>query len=366
MTFMAWKGVAGMKNRAAVFVAVMMMLFAGWAVALAQEEDDSAAKLRQEEYALQGKTSSHARLGVMIEDVTGRLKEKKHLTVSSGAYISDVVEESPAEKAGLEEGDVIVKCGDRDIASSGELTKAIGKLKPGNDVAITYLRKGERKNVTVTLDRERSALSYSYSFSPRPFPKLKLPAIPHMPRAFRFSMSEESEGLMVEELSRQLAQYFEIPGNHGLLVTSVAEGSEAEKAGIKAGDVIVKVNASSVHTAEDFQEELRDAKNHEVSLDIIRKGKALSMKLHLEEEKEDDDADASSQMLDKSVMPGHCSPGIHARIFSGDFVQQVLASISELKDRFLRHVSSFTEHLKSALADSFSSQRAKSACILHT
>jgi membrane-associated protease RseP (regulator of RpoE activity) len=369
MTFTAGKGVSGMLNRKLIFGVVVMMLFAGWVVSVAQEGDDTGSQLRSEIYAMRAKSSSHARLGVMIEDVTPRLKEKKHLTVTSGAYVNDVMDESPAEKAGLDEGDVIVKCGERDITSGEELTKAIGKLKPGNEVTIEYLRKGDRKNVKVTLDRERPASAYAYSFTPRAFQNFRLPAAPGMPklsRSFHFSTGEGFGGAAVEELSRQLAEYFEVPGNHGLLVTAVTDGSDAEKAGVKAGDVIVKVNSSSVHTIEDFREELGSVKNHEANLDVIRKGKALSLKLHVDEEMNDDDADASMRMFDKSVVPGQCSPGLHARIFSGDFVHQLLESISELKNRILRHVSIATERVKSVLAQSFSTQRANSGCILHS
>ena len=73
-------------------------------------------------------------LGVSVEDVTPKLKERKHLSVDEGAYVKDVVEDSPAEKAGVQEGDVIVKLNDRTIEDSDDLIRAVGRSKVKTDI----------------------------------------------------------------------------------------------------------------------------------------------------------------------------------------------------------------------------------------
>ncbi len=285
----------------------------------------------------------HGRLGVMIQDVTPRLAKDKNLSVSSGAYVTDVVEESPADEAGIEEGDVIVKFGDRQIDDSGDLTNAVRKVKAATDIKIEVLRKGDHKTLTATLPKERRRSEYSFNFTPP-----RVPKIPPMHFRFRSFMQEDIEGMNVEEISKQLADYFEVPSHRGLLVVEVRAGSEADKAGVKAGDVLIKVNDESVRDIEGLRDGLSDAKNHESSLEIIRKGKTVSLKIHVEGDDEDDDALLNG--IQTTPCPDHTSAGVRGKIFSKDFLRDMLQSLEEIKDSIFHSIEATTSHIRASFA----------------
>ncbi len=240
-------------------------------------------------------SGSQGRLGVSIQDVTKELKDRHHLTVNEGAYVSGVEEESPADKAEVREGDVIIKFGSDKVEDSGDLVRAVRKVKSKSDVKIEVVRKGEHKTLTATISREPRTSSYSYSFGNRPF--MRIPRVPgplHM-----FSMTSEFQGLQVEELTKQLAEYFEVPGNKGVLVTEVESGSTADKAGFKAGDVIVKAGGNTVRRIDDLREEFSDRSDSDVSVDVLRKGRTVQLKLKAEADDESDrDEDDTSLQMD--------------------------------------------------------------------
>lgn len=286
-----------------------------------------------------GKSLQHGRLGVMIEDVTDHAKKEDNLSVSSGALVKDVVDGSPAEKAGIKEGDVIVKYNDKQIDNSDDLTRAVRKTKPDTDVKIEVVRKTEHKTLTATIEKDDSLDNFAFHFTPSPMPKL-----PRMNFNWRSFNESEFSGMELEELSKQLADYFEAPNHHGLLVTEVHAGSDAEKAGIKAGDVIVKVNDAAVRDISDFRDEISDTKKHEASVEIVRKGKPVTVKLHVEEDDEDDDA--SIGQLGSLPYPNHGSSGIRDKIFSKEFLRDLLESIQDLKTHLLHRVENATEQIK--------------------
>lgn len=249
--------------------------------------------------------SNHGWLGVMITDVTPRTKEKKKLSVGSGALVTAVTEDSPADKAGIEEGDVIVGFDGKRVEDSDDLTSAVRKAKPRNEVSIEIVRKDEHKTLTAKLGRESVPRAFSYNFNG--LKHLRIPRMPAMPGHLGMYSSEDLHGIEVQELTRQLADYFEVPNGHGVLVSSVEDGSDAGKAGVKAGDVITKAGGSEVRDPEDLRDGLSPEKASDVSLEIVRKGKAQTLTLHVagqdDDEEEDDDDGASFNS---------CPPGGHS------------------------------------------------------
>ena len=288
-----------------------------------------------------GSSLQHARLGVMIEDVTAQKQKDDKLSVSSGALVTEVEDGSPADDAGIEEGDVIVKFGDRQIDNSDDLTRAVRKAKANTDVNIEIVRKSEHKTVTATMKRDRSMENFSFHMTPPAMPK-----IPRMNFNWRSFSESEYSGMEVEELSRQLADYFEAPNHHGLLVTEVHSGSDADKAGIKAGDVIVKVNDASVRDLSDFREELSDSKKNEASVELLRKGKTVTVKLHVESDDEDDDASIGT--LGSLSCPDPSSSSIRERIFSKEFLHDLMESIRDIKTHLYNKVQDATQQIKMA------------------
>lgn len=230
-------------------------------------------------------------LGVEVRDVTKKIKEKKNLSVDRGAYVQSVVEDSPAEEAGILKGDVIVKFGDEGVDDGEELTDAVRATKPKTKVKVEINRKGEKKNIEVVVGKVKTpeALAFSYGFDePNWIVKKK---IPKLSERFNVRIFTESEiyGLQLHPLTKQLGKYFGSPDGKGILISEVEEGSGAEKAGFKAGDVIIKINDQPVRKMDDLREELSEYEGKEVPFEIIRNGKAMKLSMKIENENEDQD-----------------------------------------------------------------------------
>ena len=238
-------------------------------------------------------------LGVEVQDVTNRLKEKKHLAVDAGAYVSDVVDDSPAEEAGIKEGDVIVKLDDKTIDDSNDLTRIVQRIKPKTEVKVEIVRGNDKKTLSAKIGRSSAPLAYSFGFGDR-----DLPSLPHTPMHLHFFSQNEMNGLELQTMSKQLAEYFEVPDRNGLLITNVEKGSSAEKAGFKAGDVLTKISGDRLRDMDDLHEAIRDNEGKDANCDVIRKGKSITITWHVEA---DDDDDLSYDMVTPRVVP-HVHP----------------------------------------------------------
>jgi predicted metalloprotease with PDZ domain len=231
-------------------------------------------------------------LGVEIQDVNKKLKENKNLTVDKGVYIKKVIKHSPADEAGLLKGDVVVKYDDRVIEDSQDLTDAVRKTKPKTEVKIEIVREGESKIIPVVIGKLKNAKAFRFRYGPGWFISPKIPKIPHK---FNIQIFTEGRtyGLRLQNLTKQLGKYFGSPDGKGVLVSEVEENSVAEKAGFKAGDVIVRINDHPIHNVDDVVDELYE-NEEEAPCEIIRDGKP--MKLILKIESDDNDEDESDDM----------------------------------------------------------------------
>ncbi len=241
---------------------IMMFIVASVSIVAAAEEKE---KIR---------TSSKKQgwLGVSIQDVTPRFAREQNLKIKEGAYVNEVVDESPADSAGIEEGDIVVEFAGKKIETSEDLTDAVRSTKPGNKVTLKVNRNGESKSIGVTIGRNRVRMPLAV-------------IAPGAPRnVFRFSLGDV-EGMELMELNKQLAEYFEIPGGKGVLVKEVEKDENAAKAGLKAGDVIVKIADETVKEVGDVREALADYDEGEkVTVEIYRKGKKSTVSLEVSEE----------------------------------------------------------------------------------
>jgi serine protease Do len=164
-------------------------------------------------------------LGVSIQDIDENIAKGLQLQNAQGVLVGTVVEGSPAAKAGIRTGDVILEFNDKKSMSSVELRNEIAVLSPGSVVKIRVLRDGEIRVFSVRLE-EQPALSASASSS-----------------TAEQQQSSEELGFRSQALTPQLAQQFQIqPGSGKVLVTAVNQSSNAFRAGLRAGDVIVSVN----------------------------------------------------------------------------------------------------------------------------
>ncbi|MEW5800326.1 MAG: PDZ domain-containing protein [Bacteroidota bacterium] len=220
---------------------------------------------------VKSKSKKQGYLGVSIQDVTPRLAREVELKVKEGAYVNEVVEESPAETGGVKKGDVVTEYNGKKIELAEDLTKEVRNTKPGTKVNVTVDRKGEKKTLAVTVGKNKFRMPMAI-------------AAPHAPKVIinRFG---DIEGMELMELNKQLGAYFEAPNGKGILVKEVEKESNAEKAGIKAGDVIIKIGSEDVEDIDDFHDALEDVDEGEkVSVDILRKGKKSTVSLEISEE----------------------------------------------------------------------------------
>lgn len=217
-------------------------------------------------------------LGVSTQDMTRRLAKSMDVKTAEGALVNEVMDNSPAEDAGLKEEDIIVEVDGKKIGDSDELREVVRKIVPGTKVDVVVMRKDERKTLAATIDKVPSSRSYSYSYSMPPMPR-----IPRRPRMDIQIFSNTAQlGMTISSLNKQLGKYFEAPDGRGVLVQEVESDSKAEKAGFQAGDVITKIGDERIEDVQDVTHSLRDYKEGDkANVEIIRKGEKKTLTLEV-------------------------------------------------------------------------------------
>lgn len=214
-------------------------------------------------------------LGISIDEVTPKLARKENLKVDAGVLVREVQEDSPAEKAGIKRGDVLTEYDGKKILDERDLIDEVRRTKPGTEVTISVNRNGDTRLLKATIDEARSSRSYSF--------RVPSPRIHVEPRRLMIHRESMTYGMSFEELNRQLGEYFGAPNGKGLLVKNVKSGSAAEKAGFKAGDVIVKIGTTDISEIEDFSYALRKFKDGEkAEVEVLRKGSTQKINLTVE------------------------------------------------------------------------------------
>lgn len=201
---------------------------------------------------------TRGRIGVMIQDLTQELAESFGLKTPNGALISGVEKDAPADKAGIEPSDVILKFDGKPVESSRELPRMVAIMKPGSKVAVDLWRKGGSKRVTVEI--------------------AEMPEDGMSIHADNKSDSAAGElisrlGITVSELSAEQLQQLQVNG--GLLVEEVS-GSAARSAGLNPGDVLLAVGNVQIRSLKQFKEILKQVpKNRNAAL-LVRRGNNAS------------------------------------------------------------------------------------------
>ena len=189
-------------------------------------------------------------LGVSIQDVDSGLAEKLGLDKPMGALITYVLDDTPAEKFGLQKGDVIVAINNEAIKSVNHLRAAIAMYKPATTVSISILRDGQTQDISVTLSKRSAQV------------------VPH---------TKDSEGyvnlwkgLSVQNLTTDLAEKLGYTADKGVLIASVAPGSAAAKAGLRKGDLILEVENQAIHSVAAFKAAVEKVKDEAKILLLIK------------------------------------------------------------------------------------------------
>src|SRR5215472_11156946 len=232
-------------------------------------------------------TSGGAYLGVMVDTVSPETAASLHLK-NGGAAITTVDQDGPACRGGLQSGDVVVAFNGKPVSSSEQFASLIHASAPGSTVMMTVVRNGQSKDMKVTLGdwgqmgamppKPPVSAAGSMSFM-RPMPPMPPRMYPDIDIPAGATISSR-QGIVVEPLSPQLGEFFGVPQNRGVLVRSVDKGSPGALAGLKAGDVIVKVNNETIHDVADWRRALK-GQNGKVALGIVRDRKEQVLTINL-------------------------------------------------------------------------------------
>ena len=226
-------------------------------------------------------------VGVDVRDVDEADVKREKLPGSMGAVVEDVRSDSAAARAGMKAGDVIVSFDGERVRSARHFERLVSETPGGRTVDASVMRDGSRVNLKVTVatvDPFEPLKSYTYTWRNQPeawtmsMPKLE---------SFYYGMSPQLSmfgrgrlGVGVQNLTEQLGEYFGT--SQGALVTAVDDGTPAKAAGLKAGDVITKINGETVSDQVDLRRKLGAAKG-ETTITVMRDRKELTLKAKIED-----------------------------------------------------------------------------------
>jgi len=189
-------------------------------------------------------------LGVVIQDIDEELAKSFGLEKTEGVLIAEVSEGSPAEKAGLKQGDIILRLNGKKVDDLGELRNKIALTAPGTKVKLEVLRENKRRTIQVTIGEQ--------------------------PAGRTIGMAQHEIlgkiGLVVQDLTEELAKQFGYRESQGVLVAEVEPGSPAARVGIRPGHLIEEVNRKRVHNMDEFVRALAQSKKTKSVLFRVRDG----------------------------------------------------------------------------------------------
>ena len=228
---------------------------------------------------------SSASIGVGIRDVTSDDAAKAKQGQPSGAYIESVREGSPAAKAGLQTGDIVVDFDGERVRSASHFTRLVQESVPNREVTAVVIRGTSKQNLKISPD-SGGAFNIFSNNGRRQLENLQI-----NPRRGNFDFNLDNGslrvfpatgttlGVTVSPLSEQLASYFGV--KQGVLVSAVTSNSPAAAAGVRAGDVITAINGQSVSSSGDITRALRERTGEAAEISVMRDKKSLSLKATL-------------------------------------------------------------------------------------
>lgn len=252
-----------------------------------QDDQDNASRL------IVSADEGSGWLGVEIGEVTPENAKDLKLSATRGVVIQDVEPDSPAAKAGLKEHDVVLQYDGQTVEGTVQFRRLVRETPAGRTVALVISRDGATQNLSVALADRSSYYEKKMQGTMRDFGKPFALATPNFDLNFSspeiFSMMDMRTpllGISAEDLTGQLGSYFGAPNNSGVLIREVRSGTPADKAGLKAGDVIVKVDGKPVSALSELRDQLRDKGDGKtVNLGVLRKGSEMNVPVTIEKPK---------------------------------------------------------------------------------
>ena len=220
-------------------------------------------------------------LGVVTTEVTRENMGRYNLREPVGLVITRVAQDSPAARAGLKVGDVILRFDNEAVTTHNKLQRLISEAAPEQSVRLGISRNGSEQEVTITIGRRQSGYQSIFESFPAQQQgaeqaRRAMEDLRTAQGAFSFYPGRRI-GINTTPLTKQLAEYFGIPGGQGLLVTSVSENSPASRAGLKAGDVITEVDGEKVESSGDLSRAISRKNDGSVNLKIIRDRNSMNV-----------------------------------------------------------------------------------------
>ena len=231
---------------------------------------------------------SGPQLGVRLEEVDKDVVTRLKLKDEKGALVTEVLDNSAAEKAGIRKDDVILTFQGEFVLTAGQLSRLVRDQPSGRKVDIDIIRGGAPLKVTATLEkgewsREGMDLPDVEDMTERLTERLgRLDE--HGPAWMALTRGGKGRlGIAYTEIEGQLASYFKAPKDTAVLVNSVVEGSAAGKAGIKAGDLLVKLGGASIAEGTDLLEAVSDLEpGKPTPVTVWREGKGVELSVRVD------------------------------------------------------------------------------------
>lgn len=212
-------------------------------------------RLVMDQLVKQGKVT-RGWLGVTIQELTPEISQKFGLKNSKGALVGDIAKGSPAEKAGMMRGDIILKFNGKEVKDVGSLRNMVAQSKVGTQVSIKILRGGREYNLNALIVELPKEIAGAM---PEPSPEE--------------AQREALAGLTVMELTREIARQLGLSRDErGVVVVRVEPGSAAEESGLKKGDVVQEIDKKRVTNLDDFNRIASTIRPNETVLLFINRG----------------------------------------------------------------------------------------------
>jgi len=253
----------------------------------------------------------------VVKGVTSEIKEKGRVergwlgvsieeNAEGKVEIVAIEKESPAELAKLKERDIVLRIEGEEVTTTKMLATEIRKRKPGKTMTLKIERSGKEIDVKVKLgeySEKDVMLEFESKFPrlfiapkpPKPPEAAKVPKLPGLirtpeppePKLFTWGLEHRKYiGVYLNEINRELSEYFGVDEGRGLLVARITKDSPAEKAGLKIGDVIVKADGIRTERARDLNRAIQDKEKGEmIKIEFLRNKKVRSVEVEIEEER---------------------------------------------------------------------------------
>jgi serine protease Do len=202
-------------------------------------------------------------LGVETHEVTTENAKELKLPAERGVVVVEVMKDSPASKAGLRENDVITEVNGQRVEGAAQFRRMIHEIPAGRSAQLTVWRDGRAQTLSATLGKAEERHNTWMNAMPGAFafrmPDVEIPEMPPIDLGGEMALLPGGHprlGIDAEDIGGQLGSFFGAPDGEGILVRSVNSGSPAEKAGLKAGDVITSFNGERVRSLGDLQQKV--------------------------------------------------------------------------------------------------------------